>query len=209
MRMGIEAPDIPTESALRQAGAASVDTTALFESVREEAASAVTGAFTRNTRATRLAAVGMIAGDRWLETDTGWEYSYTGTAWAFVGGTYFGLAATRGGIVPTAADNGAEFFETDTLSLWQVAAGAWVKRLQVVGTANQISATIAAGVLTIALVASPDVTTSYKVAGNQVVGARGAAIADAAGGAVIDVEARAALNALLAALRPAGHGLIA
>jgi hypothetical protein len=54
------------------------------------------------------------------------------------------------------------------------------------------------------------VTTSYKVAGNQVVGARGAAIANPAGGATVDAEARAALVALLDALRAAtGHGLIA
>jgi hypothetical protein len=41
----------------------------------------------------------------------------------------------------------------------------------------------------------------------KVVGAQGAAVADAAGGIVVDVEARAALNALLARLRT--HGLIA
>lgn len=63
--------------------------------------------------------------------------------------------------------------------------------------------------ITFALVASPNVT-SLKVGGTKVVGAQGAAVADAAGGAVIDVEARAALNALLAELRAAtGHGLIA
>lgn len=45
------------------------------------------------------------------------------------------------------------------------------------------------------------------IGGDQVVGARRAAIADAAGGATVDAEARAALGAVLAALR--GHGLIA
>jgi hypothetical protein len=49
--------------------------------------------------------------------------------------------------------------------------------------------------------------TGYKVSGNQVVGARAAAVANATGGTVIDVEARAQLNALLAILRT--HGLIA
>ena len=44
------------------------------------------------------------------------------------------------------------------------------------------------------------------VAGQQVVGARAAAIAAPAGGSTVDGEARAALNAVLAALR--GHGLI-
>jgi hypothetical protein len=44
----------------------------------------------------------------------------------------------------------------------------------------------------------------------KVVGVRGAAVPDATGGAVIDVEARAALNALLARMRAStGHGLIA
>lgn len=42
--------------------------------------------------------------------------------------------------------------------------------------------------------------------GNKVVGSRQAAVADAAGGAVVDAEARAALNDLLAKLRT--HGLI-
>lgn len=42
---------------------------------------------------------------------------------------------------------------------------------------------------------------------NQVVGTRGAAVADASGGATVDAEARTALNALLARLRT--HGLIA
>ena len=45
------------------------------------------------------------------------------------------------------------------------------------------------------------------VAGNKVVGARGAAIADAAGGSTIDTQARAAIAQILGALRT--HGLIA
>ncbi len=52
-----------------------------------------------------------------------------------------------------------------------------------------------------------DVSGSYKVSGTQVVAAQQAAIPDATGGATIDSEARAALNALLAELRT--HGLIA
>jgi hypothetical protein len=47
---------------------------------------------------------------------------------------------------------------------------------------------------------------SVEIAGDQVLGARQAAIADATGGATIDAEARAALNALLGACRT--HGLI-
>ena len=55
-----------------------------------------------------------------------------------------------------------------------------------------------------------NVTTSYKHGGTKVIGAQGAAVADAAGGATIDAEARTALNALLARVRAStGHGLIA
>lgn len=45
------------------------------------------------------------------------------------------------------------------------------------------------------------------VDGVQVIGARGPAVASPAGGAVVDAEARAAIDAILARL--AGHGLIA
>jgi hypothetical protein len=47
----------------------------------------------------------------------------------------------------------------------------------------------------------------YKVAGTQVLGARGAAVADAAGGATVDAECRTAVNTLLARCR--AHGFIA
>jgi hypothetical protein len=52
-----------------------------------------------------------------------------------------------------------------------------------------------------------DAAKGFYVGGTKVVGAQGVAVADAAGGAIIDVEARAQLNALLAKLRT--HGLIA
>ena len=48
---------------------------------------------------------------------------------------------------------------------------------------------------------------SLWIRGNQVVGARGAPIASPASGGVVDAEARATLDLLLAALR--SHGLIA
>ena len=48
---------------------------------------------------------------------------------------------------------------------------------------------------------------AVKVGGQQVVGARSAAIASPSGGSVIDAEARSALTAILTALR--NHGLIA
>ncbi len=43
--------------------------------------------------------------------------------------------------------------------------------------------------------------------GTQILGAQGALVADASGGAIIDVEGRAAINALLARVR--AHGIIA
>lgn len=49
--------------------------------------------------------------------------------------------------------------------------------------------------------------TTLSVSAIQVVGAQGAAVADASGGATIDAEARTAINTLLARLRT--HGLIA
>lgn len=48
---------------------------------------------------------------------------------------------------------------------------------------------------------------SLEVSGTQVVGAQGAAVSDASGGATVDAEARTAINALLARVRV--HGLIA
>lgn len=50
-------------------------------------------------------------------------------------------------------------------------------------------------------------TGSYRVSGTQVVTSRQSAVADASGGSVVDTEARAAINALLARVRT--HGLIA
>lgn len=49
--------------------------------------------------------------------------------------------------------------------------------------------------------------TGFNVGANQVIGAQGAAVADASGGATVDAEARTAINTLLARLRT--HGLIA
>jgi len=51
-----------------------------------------------------------------------------------------------------------------------------------------------------------DANRGVWIDGDKIIGAQGAAVADASGGVVIDAEARAALNALLARLRT--HGLI-
>lgn len=62
----------------------------------------------------------------------------------------------------------------------------------------------------VAVIGDIDMSGGLRQGGTQVVGAQGAAIADAAGGSVIDVEARNGLNTLLARLRATtGHGLIA
>ena len=69
------------------------------------------------------------------------------------------------------------------------------------------------GTISVAVTATPTFTTvnvgvgGYLVSGTKVVGAQGAAVADAAGGATVDAEARTAINDLLARLRT--HGLIA
>lgn len=52
-----------------------------------------------------------------------------------------------------------------------------------------------------------EASTGFYKSGVQVVGAQGAAVADASGGATVDAEARTAINTLLARLRT--HGLIA
>lgn len=52
-----------------------------------------------------------------------------------------------------------------------------------------------------------NVSTHYRVSGTQVVSAQEAAVANASGGVVIDVQARTAINSLLDRLRT--HGLIA
>ena len=44
------------------------------------------------------------------------------------------------------------------------------------------------------------------IGGQQVVGARGAAVATPQGGSVVDLEARAAINAIIERLR--SHGLV-
>lgn len=77
----------------------------------------------------------------------------------------------------------------------------------ITGTANQITVTLGAGTIALSLPATVTVTTAYQVNATQVVTTQQAAVPDAAGGVVIDAEARAALNSLLAKLRT--HGLIA
>jgi hypothetical protein len=118
-----EAMGIRTE---RQAEGAASDVQSLFVSPRS--LSATEGALTSDTRAVRLAAAGSAAADLFEETDTGWLYRWTGTAWAFLAGLYAATNTTRLALTISAADNGAWFFATDTGVLWQVSAGAWAQR---------------------------------------------------------------------------------
>jgi len=122
--MPLQPPTIDVEMAQRRAGATEEEVSQ-FSAPRS--ATTVTGDFTVGTRTERLSAVNLQSGDRWLESDTGWVYRYTGTAWAWAWGLYKGTDAQRGAIAPAAADNGAEFLTTDTTprKFYRVSATAW------------------------------------------------------------------------------------
>lgn len=144
MRPGYEAPDIDTTMAQRQVGA-SADIINNFVAARTVSSGA--GELSTGTRSTKPA--GAALNDFYFETDTGWLYYWSGATWKFMAGMNFGTNATRAAITVTANDNGASFFTTDQNKLWRVEAGAWVDKT-----------------------VSFDVTTSLKVAGTKVVGAR-------------------------------------
>lgn len=141
--------DQQTERGIRQSGAAEADLSSQFVSVRT-AASEVSGSFTADTRANRLAAVGMLEGDRWLEGD-GWEYYFDGLIWRYLSGVWVGTDAARGAITPITGEDRALFFATDTGVLWEVVTTTWTKRLEIAGTANQITVGIVAGIFTLSL----------------------------------------------------------
>jgi hypothetical protein len=213
MRTEYASPDIDTASAQRQAASTEQQFVA-FQSVRELAGS-TDASFSFGIRASRPA--GGAAGDRYFATDRQTLYVYSGVAWQVVVGFDSGTNAARAAITPDATDDGAFYFTTDTLALWEVVAGAWVERFRIAGTANQITVAIAAGVLTLSLPASPNVTTGYNVGGNQIIGTRKAAVADVASPNATDLataltlanETKAQLNALLSRLRAStGHGVI-
>lgn len=87
-------------------------------------------------------------------------------------------------------------------------AGGWryvlpVEGMRVLVRSTAVTAAYRAGAWELGIVRAANVTVNAL----QVVGARGAAIADPAGGATIDANARAAIVAILGALRT--HGLIA
>lgn len=144
MQTAYEAPDIETESALRQVGAAQ-ESFVQFSSIRALASGA--GSLTTGTRATKPASAAL--NDFYFETDTQSLYYWAGTAWKYMAGVNVGTNAVRAAIAVTANDNGALFFTNDQNKLWRVEGGAWVDKFVTL-----------------------DLTTSLKIAGTKVVGAQ-------------------------------------
>jgi hypothetical protein len=188
--MKYEAPDIDITMAQRQAGA-SAEAVANFVSPRQ-AIGTSDASFTFGAHASRPSSG--QSGDRYFSTDRTTLYYYDGTKWLYLVGVNVGTNATRAAITVTANDNGSLFFTTDQNKLWHVSSGAWTDRFVTL-----------------------DLTTSLKIAGTKVVGARGTAVADVASADATDLatvitlanETKAQLNALLNRVRTAtGHGLI-
>lgn len=144
MRAEYSAADIDTTQALRQSAEAQ-ESFISFTSVRQLTSGA--GALSTGTRAAKPGTAAL--NDFYFETDTGWLYYWGGTAWKLIAGLNSGTNAVRAAITVTANDNGATFFTTDENKIWQVSGGAWVDRF-----------------------VSLDLTTSLKVAGTKVIGAR-------------------------------------
>lgn len=182
------APDIDTTLAQRQAGNL-VQSFVNFTTIRSLPGSA-SGAFSFGAHASRPAS-GAI-GDQYLSTDRNTIYYYTGTVWMYSTGVNSGTNAVRAAIGVTANDNGSLFFTNDQNKLWRVEGGVWVDKFVTL-----------------------DLTTSVKVAGTKVIGAQGAAVADAASADATDLataitlvnELKGKVNTLLARVR--AHGLIA
>lgn len=184
------AADLDTTMAQRQAGAGA-EAVANFVSARVSTGTA-DSSFSFGAHASRPSSG--LQGDRYFSTDRTTLYYYSGTKWLYLAGVNVGTNATRAAITVTADDNGSLFWTTDTGKLWHVSGGIWVDRF-----------------------VSLDVTTSYNVAGNQLVGTRKAAVADIASADATDLatalllvnETKAQVNALLSRVRAStGHGLI-
>ncbi len=145
MRGLYDAIDIDTTMAQRQAADAGVIAETNFVSIREALQSG-SGALTVGVRGAKPGSAAL--NDFYFETDTGWFYYWTGTAWKFISGMNSGTNATRAAITVTANDNGAVFFTTDQNKLYRVI-GVWVDQF-----------------------VSLDLTTSLKVSSTKVIGAR-------------------------------------
>lgn len=144
MNENYSAPDIDTTMAQRQVAAVQ-ESFINFTSVRALTSGA--GSLTTGTRASRPGSAAL--NDFYFETDTGWLDYWGGTAWKYLAGINVGTNAVRAAITVTANDNGALFFTNDQNKLWRVEAGAWVDKT-----------------------VSFDLTTSLKIGGTKVVGAR-------------------------------------
>lgn len=142
MQSGYEAPDIDTESALRQVGAAQESFVA-FTSIRALTSGA--GTLTTGTRTAKPASAAL--NDFYYETDTYWLYYWSGTGWQWLTGMNAGTDAARAAITVSAKDEGAYFWARDTGKLWQVVVGVWTDRFT-----------------------SLDLTTSLKIAATKVIG---------------------------------------
>lgn len=139
------------------------------------------------SRSLRANSVGGQTGELFVEDETTWVKRWSGTAWVYHSGVMIDAAVNRGAITPDDSDIGALAIETDTFKWWYVdATPTWIH---------------------LPLYDLPNVATGYQVDSKQIIGVRGAAVADASGGVTVDTEARAAINALLARAR--AHGLIA
>jgi hypothetical protein len=177
MQSGVEPLSIDVQSALAQAGATQQNFVQ-FQSVRAVSGSS-DASFSFGTHASRPASGAQ--GDRYFETDRGWEFYYTGTAWAYKAGVYIGTDATRAAITPASTDVNALFLVTDTTprKLYRVtSAPAW----SLVGVLpNDIGAAVVS-------VATADAGVAY----------------DATAQALIN-ELKAQVNALLVVLRAKGE----
>lgn len=181
------APDIDVTRAERSAGSV-IQSFVDFTTIRALPGSA-SGAFSFGAHASRPAS-GAI-GDQYLSTDRGTIYFYTGTLWKYSTGVNSGTNAVRAAIAVTANDDGTLFFTNDQNKLWRVEGGVWVDKFVTL-----------------------DLTTSIKIAGTKVIGAQGAAVADAASADATDLataitlvnELKGKVNTLLARVR--AHGLI-
>lgn len=108
--------------------------------------------------------------------------------------------------VASAGASGAFAGHENTLAGWS--AGGWrfvvpVEGMRLTERASGLELAFRGGAWTSGSLRASEVV----VAGNKVVGARGGAIADVAGGSTVDTQARAAIAQILSALRT--HGLVA
>lgn len=150
MRDALVAPTQDVTATQRQLGALELVAQVEIQSTRALAGSA-DATFTFGPRASRPSSGAQ--GDRYLADDIGargaFVYYYTGTAWELLAGQASGTDAQRSAYTPDATDDGGTFRTTDTGKEWEVSGGVWVDRYVTL-----------------------DLTTSLKINGTKVLGAR-------------------------------------